>query len=154
VTRSLWLVCDRSGSIREEARRFIVRNLVRGVEQFVRLRSDSCHVVKLISWNDTVTVVDWAKDDEFPQFLLDCAGSVDASVLTALSEVSESDKILIITDGSWSGDTTNAIAAWRQQKNLSVRFIKIGSDSGARLVGPDVFSAEDLVSALEGWLDV
>lgn len=154
MTPSLWLVCDRSGSIREEARRFVVRNLARGVEQFVRLRPDTCLSVKLILWNDTVTVVDWAKDDEFPNYFLDCAGSLDASVLTAMSEISKSDKILIITDGSWSSDTTLEIDDWRMQNNLSIRFIKIGSDSGARLVGPDVFSAENLVSALEGWLDV
>lgn len=152
MTRILWLVCDQSGSMREEARRFIVRNLVRGTEQFVRLRPGSVGDVKLVGLRDTANVVEWTTDEEFPDRLLDCRSTLDASALAGLAGVSPSDKVLILTDGSWSGETAEAFESWRREKELSVRFIKIGSDTGTRLSGPEVFGTEGLIGALEGWL--
>lgn len=152
MTRILWLVCDQSGSMVEEARRFILRNLVRGTEQFVRLRPGSVGELKVVGLRDTANVVEWTTDEEFPEQLLDCHATVDASALVDMAEVLPFDKMLIFSDGSWAKATFEAFESWRREKELSVRFIKIGSDSGTRLFGPDVFGTEDLIGALEGWI--
>lgn len=152
MTRILWLVCDQSGSMREEARRFIVRNLVRCTEQFVRLRPGRVEDVKLVGLRDTAMVVDWAADEEFPDRFMDCHATLDASDLSGLSGVSPSDKVLVFTDGSWSAAAVAAIDSWRRENELSVRFAKVGSDTRTRLTGQDVFAAEDLVGVLEEWL--
>jgi hypothetical protein len=136
----------------EEARMFVVRNLVRGTEQFLRLRPGLVDDVKLVGLESTASILEWKGDEEFPQQLLECRASAETSGLTSLLGMSPSDKVLVFTDGSWSAASVDAIDAWRSEDGSSVRFMKVGSDVHTGIAGPDVFAAEDLVSVLEEWL--
>ena len=63
-------------------------------------------------------------------------------------------KFLLITDGFWSQDDAKALKRWKEGLQTdTLRVIKIGADANPQLKGADVFAAEDLFAALDGWLE-
>lgn len=151
---ALWLVCDASGSMIEGGKRLIVRGLLRQVEQYFRLGYAPRVELKLVVWNDAAAIVPWQPGDEVPTDVLTCQGSVDASELTtALSASAVDDRYIIISDGFWTDDARQELKRWREsQAEDTLRVIRIGADSNPKLTGPEVFEAEDIFAAFEGWL--
>jgi hypothetical protein len=149
----LYLICDVSGSMSEGGKSLITRGVARAVEQYVRLgygRAD----LKLVAWSNEARVVEWRLGDEFPPELLVCERIAKADALINLIGNQTVGKILLITDGFWSQDDAKALKRWKEsiQQDM-LRVIKIGADANPHLKGPDVFAAEDLFIALDGWLE-
>jgi hypothetical protein len=149
----LYLICDVSGSMSEGGKNLITRGVARAVEQYVRLgygRAD----LKLVAWSNEARVVEWRLGDEFPPELLVCERIAKADALINLIGNQTVGKILLITDGFWSQDDAKALKRWKEsiQQDM-LRVIKIGADANPHLKGPDVFAAEDLFIALDGWLE-
>ena len=64
------------------------------------------------------------------------------------------DKVMLITDGLWARDDTKALKRWKDSLPPdTLRVIKIGADANPQLKGADVFIAEDVLAALDGWLE-
>lgn len=149
----LHLICDVSGSMSEGGKSLITRGVARAVEQYVRLgygRAD----LKLVAWSNEARVVEWRLGDEFPPELLVCERIAKADALINLIGNQTVGKILLITDGFWSQDDAKALKRWKESIQLDMlRVIKIGADANPHLKGPDVFAAEDLFIALDGWLE-
>ena len=150
---TLYIVVDSSGSMVEGAKHLIARGVVRAMEQYFRLGYGSADL-RLIKWNNEAQVVEWNPNEEFPPEILVCKKSVKAKVLISLLEELPEGKVLIITDGFWSRDDTISIKHWKDSlRKDRFRILKIGADANPRLKGADVFDAEDLFVALDGWLD-
>lgn len=147
-----WLICDTSGSMIEGGKRLIVRSVVRQVEQFFRLGYGTECDLKLVLWSDTAVHHCWNPGEELARELFDCKGSADGDALVGLVDGQANDRFLILSDGSWSDDTRNAIKRWKSGLNQNaLRIVKVGADANAKLMGPDVFDAEDFFGAMEGW---
>jgi hypothetical protein len=151
---ALWLVCDVSGSMLESGKRLVVRGLVREVEQFIRLGYGTKPDIKLVAWNNEAKSLAWSPEDEVPGDLVDCESSADGEVLTKLLSGQADDRFIILTDGFWADEPRDDVERWEEVLGRdALRVIKVGADANSKLKGPDVFAAEDIFAAMDGWLD-
>jgi hypothetical protein len=149
---TFYLVCDTSGSMAEGGKRMLMRGIARTVEQCIRL-GDGAAEIKLVLWNTTAAVADWEPSDELPAQLLECGGSSNASALIKTLGEKPDGNVLFLTDGWWSEDEKKVLKKWRKSlPSETLRIIKIGADANPLLKGDDVFAAEDIITALDGWL--
>lgn len=154
MMNTLWLICDVSGSMLEAGKRFVVRGLVRQVEQYVRLGYAAETNLKLVAWNSEAVVIPWVPGDEVPPDILKCRGSVDGVALVQLlSCLRRGDNFIFFTDGFWSEESRVAIKQWKAELDPNaIRVIKIGADANPKLTGTDVFPSEAFFAAMDGWL--
>lgn len=147
------LVWDTSGSMAEWGKYLIARGIARTMEQYLRLGYGYADL-KLIAWSNEARVLDWCSDQEFPPELLLSEGSVNAKALVSLLGMEPGGKVLILTDGFWSPVDAKALKRWKEcLQPDTLRVIKVGADANPQLKGRDVFAAEDLFAALDGWLE-
>ena len=148
----IYLICDLSGSMVEDGKRFIVRNIVRTVDQYFRLRGETPDMF-VASWSSDVAVERWSPGQDFPEQMLVCGGEASGSCLVdALSGASEA-YFMLLTDGYWAPETLRRIKTWyRSLPDGHFRIIKIGVDANPRMGGDNVFSSENLLGALEDWV--
>jgi hypothetical protein len=137
----------------EEGKCLIARGIARTVEQYLRL-TDSNIDLKLIAWGTEARYVEWNRNDEFPPEMLDCKGAVNVESLITLLGKQPDGKVLFITDGFWPVNDAKILKRWKNELlPETLHVIKAGADSNPQLKGTDVFSAEDLFAALDGWLE-
>ncbi len=149
----LYLICDISGSMSEGGKNLITRGIARAVEQYVRL-GYGCADLKLVAWSQEASVVEWSPGKEFPPELLVCERIANAEALITLNGKQPDGKVLLITDGFWAQDDAKALKRWKESlQQGTLRVIKIGADANPHLKGMDVYAAEDLFAALDGWLE-
>lgn len=149
----IWLVCDASGSMVEGGKRFIVRGLVREVEQYFRLGYAPRADLRLVAWQNHVVQLVWQPGDEVPAAQLECEGQADAGELTRLLGAAGGDRYLILSDGYWTDESRRELKRWRESlSGDALRIVKIGADANPKLTGPDVFESEDFFAAMDGWL--
>ena len=151
----LYLVCDTSGSMSEDEKFLIMRGMVRAMEQFSRLGYECGSVdLKLIAWSGDARLVGWIPEQEFPEEMLVCEKAADAEALITLLGAQPEGKVLLLTDGLWPRDVAKKMKRWKERRQPdTLRIIKIGADADPLLKGPDVFAAEDLFAALDGWCE-
>jgi hypothetical protein len=149
----IYLVCDTSGSMEEWGKNMIARGVVRAIEQYLKLGYGSGDL-KLISWGNEACVVEWHSDQEFPPEMLKSRGSANVLALVTLIGTKPVGKVLLLTDGSWVERDVRELKRWKENlQPETLRIIKIGADANPRLNGKDVFTAENLFAALDGWLE-
>lgn len=149
----IYLVWDTSGSMGEWGKLLIARGVARSIEQYVRLGYGSADL-RLVAWNNEVRVFDWRPDQEFPSELLVVGAAAKAEALVTYFGKGPSGKILLLTDGFWTQEDAKQMKGWKQElQPNTLRVIKIGADANPQLKGHDVFSAEDVFAALDGWLE-
>lgn len=149
---TVYLVCDLSGSMAESGKRFIVRNLIRTVDQFYRLQRLKPEI-KLVAWSEETIVAKWEPGQEVPDAILTCSGSASGESLVGKLGSPSDGYYMLLTDGYWDIATRKRIGAWsREMQRGHFRIVKVGEDADPRLKGPSVFTAEDLLAALKGWV--
>lgn len=148
------LVCDNSGSMSDGGKLFAIRTAVMAVAQWVRLGYARAEI-RLCGWaSETRHFPDWSTKDEFPAELLSCGGTSNGQALIQWLGETPNGRVLILTDGFWNLDEARVLKRWKEcLPSDTLRFIKIGADAHPRLKGADVFEAEDLFAALDGWLE-
>ena len=150
---AVWLVCDASGSMVEGGKRFVVRGLVREVEQYLRLGYAPRAELKLVAWRDRAVQLPWQPGDEVPVEQLECKGSGNAAAVTQILGATAGDRYVIFSDGYWTDEARRELKRWREGlTDDSLRVIKIGADANPKLAGPGVFESEDFFAAMDGWL--
>ena len=150
---TLFLVWDTSGSMAEMGKHLTARGVARAIEQYLRLGHGSAEL-KLIAWGNEARVIDWCPDQEFPAEMSASKGSANAEALITVLGEQPTGQVLLITDGFWSQADAKALRRWQQSLPLNAfRVIKIGADANPRMEGANVFVAEDLFAALDGWLE-
>lgn len=149
----LYLIVDVSGSMSEGGKHLIARGVVQAIEQYVRLGYGFADL-KLVEWSSEARFVEWMPNKEFPPEMLVCERAANVKSLINLLGEQPNNKVLLITDGFWSQDDAKVMKRWKRSlQQDTLRIIKIGADANSQLKGADVFAAEDLFAALEGWLD-
>jgi len=150
----LRLVCDISGSMSDGGKSFSMRTVVMTVAQWVGLGYARAEI-RLCGWaSETHPFPDWSTKDEFPAELLSCSGASNGQALIQELGETPDGKVLVLTDGFWPLDEARALKRWKEcLPSDTIRFIKIGADANPQLKGDDVFAAEDLLAALDGWLE-
>lgn len=147
------LVWDTSGSMVEWGKILNARGVARAIEQYLRLGYGSADL-KLVAWCNETRVFDWHPDQEFPPELLVPGTAANAKALVTFFGTEPSGKILLLTDGFWAWEDARELKRWKQSlQQHTLRIIKIGADANPQLKGDDVFSAEDIFAALDGWLE-
>ncbi len=150
---TLYLVCDISGSMLEGGKRLIARGVACTVEQYIRLEYGHENI-SLVAWSKEAQSVEWMQGEEFPSEMLNCKGSANAAALLSFLSKQPHDKVLFITDGYWSKSDVKALKSWGESlKKDTLRFVKVGADANPQLKGANVFAAEDVFAALDGWLE-
>jgi hypothetical protein len=151
--KTLWLICDVSGSMVESGKRLIVRGLVRQVEQYHRLGYAAPVDLKLVTWHAEARQIPWVPGDEVPHDVFECRGSAEgAALVQLLSNSGPVDHFMIFTDGFWSDEAQAAIMSWKAKLDpKALRVIKIGADANPKLKGDDVFESEAFFAAMDGW---
>jgi hypothetical protein len=151
---TLHLVCDISGSMGEGGKLFTQRTVVMSVAQWVRLGYARAEI-RLYGWaSETRNFPDWSSKDEFPAELLSCGGTSNGPTLIQWLGETPDGKVLILTDGFWNRDVARVLKRWKERlPSDTVRLITIGADAHPQLKGQEVFAAEDLFAALDGWLE-
>lgn len=150
---TLHLVCDISGSMSDDGKPFILRTLVTSVAQWV-LYDYAQTEITLWAWSSEMRhITNWDPTKDFPEELLLCAGTTNASSLIhSLADLVDC-KVLLFTDGLWNQDDARSLKRWKDNLPSSMlRIIKIGADANARLKGPEIFTTDELFSALDGWI--
>lgn len=151
---TLHLVCDISGSMSDGGKPFVMRMLVLAIAQWTRLGYARTEI-RLCGWaSESRHFLDWNTKDELPKELLACGGSSNGDALIKLLGDKPDGKVLLLTDGFWTRDGARMLKRWKEHLPPdTLRVIKIGADANPQLKGPDVFAAEDLFAALDGWLE-
>lgn len=130
----------------------LTRGIARAVEQYIRLGYGSADIT-LVLWNDNVAVVEWNPDEEFPEALFNCNGSLKLAELYNKLGSKPDGKVLIITDGSWSQEDIHFFRKWKREAPTgAIRIIKIGSETNRLWKKDELFSADDFFSVFDSWL--
>ena len=149
----LHLVWDTSGSMAELGKNLIARGVARAMEQYLRLghgRAD----LRLVAWGNEARVVEWQPDQEFPPEMLVLKGTANAQALIAHLEKQPTGKVVLITDGFWAQPDARALKRWKESLPPdTIRVIRVGADANPQLKGEDVFAVEELLAAVDGWLE-
>lgn len=137
----------------EGGKPFIMRTLVTTVAQWL-LYGYGRDEVNLWAWgSEARRITDWCTRSEFPDELLLCAKTANSSSLIQSLGDKPDGKILLFTDGFWARDDARVLKRWKDNlPSNTLRIINIGADANPKLKGPELFSSDDLFSALDGWL--
>jgi hypothetical protein len=147
------MVWDTSGSMAEWGKHLIARGVARAMEQYLRLGHGGADL-KLVAWANEARFLEWSPDQEFPLELLISEGATNTEALITLLGKQPDGRLLLITDGFWSQADAKALKRWKESLQPdTLRVVKIGGDANPHLKGADVFAAEDLFAALDGWLE-
>lgn len=148
------LVCDISGSMGESGKLFTQRTVVTSIAQWVCFGYARAEII-LCGWaSEARAFHNWSVEDDFPPELLICGGTTNGQALIELLGETPDGNILVLTDGCWNRDEMRILQRWKERlKPDTIRFIAIGADAHPELIGNDVFAAEDLFAALDGWLE-
>jgi hypothetical protein len=136
----------------EGGKRLIVRGLVREIEQYFRLGYAAKTDLKLVAWSDEAVTLAWFPGEEVPTNLIECRNSANGEALIRLISGKVDDRFVVFTDGFWADESRSAIRYWKDNLGRdALRIVKVGADANPKLKGSDVFEAEDLFAALDGW---
>ena len=150
----LHLVCDISASMGDGGQPFAMRSAVMTVAQWSRLGYGHTEI-RLCGWASEVRhFLDWNTRDEFPEELLSCGGTSNGKALIQSLGARPEGKVLLLTDGFWLRDDARVLKRWKECLSPNtLRIITIGASANPHLKGLDVFAAEDLFEAVDGWLE-
>ena len=144
------IICDLSGSMMECGKRFIMRTVLRTVDQYFQMLNPDIEI-ELFGWKEDVKRLDWAPGDRAPDALMNCSGRASVSALT--SEVGDclDVAIVILTDGHWD-DSQKQFEGWASSVAANhLRVILLGADANIKTKNDCTFMAEHIFAALEGF---
>ena len=147
----LWILIDASGSMTEGGKRYMVRNVARTVEQFVRLRYLDGPVRLAAFKNGEAWTVDWNVDEEFP---LDLVFNEHPSSLLELQQFLKgtTGRFLLVSDGFIDRKSASAITNWRAGlSGNELFFIPVGGDAVTRKLRDVVVKPEELWTVVDAW---
>ena len=151
---TLYLLCDISGSMMEGGKFFTMRTVAMTVAQWVRFEEVQTQIL-LYCWNsEMIAYENWTELDELPFDSASCHGNAEVKTLIQVLGKKPDGKVLILTDGFLSQSGAKDLKRWKDAlPSEAVRFIKIGADAHSQLQGSDVYPAEEIFAALDGWLE-
>lgn len=147
----LWILVDASGSMTEGGKRYMVRNVARTVEQFVRLGHLNGSVRLAAFRNGEAWSVDWNVNDEFP---LDSVFADFPSSTSDLRSFLEGviGRSLLVSDGFIDRKSALAITIWKAGlSGNELFFVPVGGDAIAGKHRDVAVKPEELWKVVDAW---
>lgn len=143
----LWVCIDVSGSMAEGGKRFIARNAVRTIEQYVRFGYGQSQV-KFLSVSSAVNEIDWNCNEEYPNDFMTANGSFDAKALIDYLR-DKKGNVIIVSDLVWDNNSTRLFNKFLKANDWPrVKLLKIGADY-LREKSLDYYKSEDILHLLD-----
>ena len=157
----LVVVIDTSGSMREQGKAMLARNLIACVREKRRLSDGGWLLGEsvIVLWGAEATVVEPALDRDLPLFPVGSRALLQPllALLDGLLLKDDRLRVLLLSDGHFPSTEVAAFKAWRRGKpGVSVRVLAIGPDAVpatlAKMADPGgVFPPDEVVGALASW---
>ena len=147
----LWILVDASGSMTEGGKRYMVRNVARTVEQFIRLGylRGSVHLVAFR--NGECWSVPWNVDDEFPLESVFVEHPLSPPDLRSFIE-NVTGRFLLVSDGFIDKKSARAITIWKTKlPKDKLFFVPVGSDAVAGKHRDIAVKPEALWAVVDAW---
>lgn len=142
------IVCDLSGSMLECGKRFIMRTVLRSVDQYYQMLNPSADL-RLFAWRSSLVETPWSPGENAPEDFMDCKGSSEVRALIDEFGDCPDVPILILTDGYWDGSESE-FRQWADSLDADwLRVVLLGADANKKLKTSYVFGADSLLAALE-----
>lgn len=147
----LWILVDASGSMTEGGKRYMVRNVVRTVEQFVRLGHLKGSIRLAAFRNGEAWSVDWNVNDEFPMDSVFVDSPSSASDLRSFLE-GVTGRFLLVSDGFIDRKSASAITIWKAGLSENeLFFVPVGGDAVAGKHRDVAVKPEELWKVVDAW---
>ncbi len=147
----LWILVDASGSMTEGGKRYMVRNVARTVEQFVRLGYLKGSIRLAAFRNGEAWMIDWNVDDEFP---LDLIFADAPSLISGFQQFLEgvTGRFLLVSDGFIDRKSASAITIWKAGlSGNELFFVPLGGDAVAGKHRDVAVKPEELWKVVDSW---
>ena len=146
MTNKINIIVDTSGSISENGKASVIKNLLFAIGNIFQRDEYSAYDVDLMQWSNRIEKIKNLSHLEFK-------GSLDGLILrTYLENMSENDSLILLSDGNFS---TEVRSAFRNisKKEIKIYCMAIGADSdlfSLKSVStyPIVFSSVDIINAI------
>ena len=147
----LWILVDASGSMTEGGKCYMVRNVVRTVEQFTRFGSLAGSIRLVAFRNGEGWLVNWNVDNEFPLDMVFVDHPPSPTDLRSLLE-SVTGRFLLVSDGFFDRKSAQAINIWKTNlpKN-KLFFVPVGGDAVVGKHRDIMVKPENLWFAVDAW---
>ena len=151
MSTPLYIVCDTSGSMSENWRNMLTRSIFCSIEQYMGMYHQNIDI-KLVSWNETATEIERMPNNEYPQEMLTCCGSLNVDSLCKFFKTRDGGKIILLSDYFWPDETKKAFDEWLGSlPKDTVRILKIDFDyTGESPVG-SIFTPDNMLCLLDDW---
>ena len=147
----LWILVDASGSMTEGGKRYMVRNVARTVEQFVRLGHLDGSIRLAAFRNGEVWTVDWIVNDEFPLDLVFADAPSSPSELQRFLE-GAAGRFLLVSDGFIDKKSALAITNWKAGlSGNELFFVPVGGDAVTGKHRDVAVKPEELWTVVDAW---
>lgn len=155
------VVADTSGSMREQGKAMLVRNLIACVREQERLSDGPWHLGEsvVVLWGGDATAVELSPEQDLPQFPVGGRAHMPSllKLLDRFLPDGETLRVLLLSDGHLPSSGVSAFKAWKRGKpDVSVRGLAVGPDATpgtlSKMTEPGgVFPPAEIVSALASW---
>ena len=158
----LWVVADNSGSMGEDSKLYILRNLINYVRErlYVPYNNLSFNTMYAVTWNKEVKDLKIDPNHQLPKFELQ--GKTDIGKLIKYfdeipQENEEKSKILIFSDWKLDNKNISQFNEWvKDQKNkYSIRVVIIETglsiNSINNMPSKNYFHPQDIIKSLSPW---
>ena len=146
MTNKINIIVDTSGSISEDGKASVVKNLLYIIQNIFQRDEYNAYDVNLMQWSNRLEKIENLSRLEFK-------GSLNDLILrTYLENLSENDSLILLSDGNFSTEVRSAF------RNVSIKKIKIycmaiGADSdlfSLKSVStyPIVFNSVDIINVI------
>ena len=147
---NLYVAIDISGSMLEEGKQLIARELLRTIRQYIYYKKLSVKIDYLTVGNHVNKVL-WEDDSIYPEEFFNIEKELNIrSLIEYFKDTDLSDSIIfVITDGFFSNKDEQIIRKWENQQKDKICFIKINSSSSSSLNKYSVYEVEDIFKAID-----
>lgn len=147
----LWILVDASGSMTEGGKRYMVRNVARTVEQFIRLGylRGSVHLVAFR--NGEGWLVNWNVDEEFPLDMVFVDHPPSPTDLRSFLE-SATGRFILVSDGFIDRKSALTINTWKTKlPRNKLFFVLVGGDAVVGKHRDIAVKPEALWAVVDAW---
>lgn len=158
----LWIVADTSGSMGEDAKLYILRNLINYIRERLYIPNNglSFNTISAVTWNREIKPLKIVPNHELPEF--EVRGKADIGKLKKYFDQlpqrnKEKSKILILSDWKLDNKNNSHFIEWaKNQKNkYSIRVVPIETGLSLKSINSmssrNYFHPQDIIRALSPW---
>jgi len=158
----LWIVADTSGSMGEDAKLYILRNLINYIRERLYIPDNglSFNKIYVVTWNREVELLKIDPNHDIPEF--EVKGKADIGKLKKYFDQiaqknKEKSKILILSDWKLDNKNNSHFIDWakNQKNNFSIRVVPIETGLSMKSINSmssrNYFHPQNIIRVLSSW---